>query len=79
MINDQNDLSVNLIVDKMKSLTEGIYGAIKELPCDQFGTIMSMLMTMWCDRNEIDIFQFLEVLITAISDENDDTHAFSST
>lgn len=79
MIKDQNELYVNLIVDKMKTLTEGIYGVIKELPCDQFGTIKSMLMTIWCDRNEIDIFQFLETIIISMPDDNEDTHAVSST
>lgn len=66
----ENTLAEDLIINKMKTLTEDIYIAIKELPCDQFGTVMSMLITMWCERNDIDAEPYIKTMAVAILNSN---------
>ena len=67
----ENKLAEDLIINKMKTLTEGTYDAVKELPCDQFGTIISMLITMWCSRNEVDTLEILKALDIVLTEEHD--------
>ena len=71
MIKDQNNLSVKLIIKKLQALTGNIYEATKELPCDQFATVISMLITMWCNRNGIDAVKLLDIIYTALDEEED--------
>lgn len=70
MTDQKDNLAEDLIINKMKTLTEDIYMAVKELPCDQFGTVMSMLITMWCASNGIDAELYVKTMAPAISNSN---------
>lgn len=70
MTDQKDSLAEDLIISKMKTLTEDIYIAIKELPCDQFGTVISMLITMWCKRNDIDAELYVKTMAVAILNSN---------
>ncbi|MBQ3418201.1 MAG: hypothetical protein IJH32_10275 [Ruminococcus sp.] len=67
MTNQKDSLAEDLIISKMKTLTEDIYMAVKELPCDQFGTVMSMLIAIWCANNDIDAELYVKTMAVAIS------------